>query len=209
MKTYLLNREVELQILQFAPQSYFLGFHIFQHTTQEIAEKRQHLLRLRSLLLAHQHHDGIECVEQEVWLQLHFQRAELRIHQLRLQFGRVEFQSQCLFRPLLIPVVVVQSVLDCKDGPIRNNILVKTEHREKNQRHRKRTHDRGKDAQPGKNGCFYRNLSHGKHQREQQVQKSPAQPAIFVKGEPFPEPDHEGRKQRKDVASDEPRHHVV
>jgi transposase len=44
-------------------------------------------------------------------------------------------------------------------------------------------------------------LRHGKHQREQQVQKSPAQPVIFVKGEPFPEPDHDGRKQRKDVAS--------
>ncbi len=114
----LLDREVEAQELQLAPQGHFLRVHVVEREAQQVSEPRHHRLGLGRLLLLDEHDDGAERVEEEVRLQLHLQRAQLRRRQLLRELGRLHFQFECL--PLADRGVPMRSVdgLERDDRPI-------------------------------------------------------------------------------------------
>jgi hypothetical protein len=47
-----------------------LSVYVFQYTAQEVAQVAKHPFRILALLSAHQYSDGIQGVEQEMWLEL-------------------------------------------------------------------------------------------------------------------------------------------
>ena len=63
------------KILELPPKRHFLRLHILQDAAQQIAEQRKRLLGLMPALAAHQHHDGVQGVEQKMRLKLRFQGA--------------------------------------------------------------------------------------------------------------------------------------
>src|SRR5689334_21575010 len=71
LKMDLFDGEIQLQVLEFAAKRYLLGRYFVEDTSQEIAEASEHLLGLRTPLLAHQHHDGVQGIEQKMRLKLH------------------------------------------------------------------------------------------------------------------------------------------
>ena len=65
----------------------------------------QHLLGLAALLLPHQHHDGVQRVEQKMRLELHLQRAQMRLHELAFELGGAKLEPQCFLFAFLIPAI--------------------------------------------------------------------------------------------------------
>jgi hypothetical protein len=61
----LLNREVQPQKVQLAPQRHFLCLDVFERETKEIAESRDHRLGLYWVLLLDQDHDGAELLNRK------------------------------------------------------------------------------------------------------------------------------------------------
>ncbi len=77
LKANLLDRKIQPQKIQLAPQRDLLSVHVIQRKSQQIAQAAEHRFGLLSLPLAHQHHNGAERIEQEVRVHLHFQGAQL------------------------------------------------------------------------------------------------------------------------------------
>ena len=55
---------------------------------QDVAEQRERAHGLRRLAIADERHDRVEAVEEKVRLQLHAERAELRVAQLRFALAQ-------------------------------------------------------------------------------------------------------------------------
>ena len=95
-----------MQIFELARQRHLLRVHVGEHRAQQVAEARQRLLGLLALLLAHQHHDGVQRVEQEVRLQLRLERAEARLRHLGLELRGAQVRAQRRLRAFLESRVV-------------------------------------------------------------------------------------------------------
>ena len=83
----LLDRQIQAQEFQLPPERHLLRLDVVERDPEQIAEPRNHGFGLRRPLLLDQHHDGAERVEEEVRLQLHLERAQLRGGQLPCQVG--------------------------------------------------------------------------------------------------------------------------
>ena len=195
LETDLLDRQVELQVFELAAQRHLLRLDVVEHRAQQVAQPGEHLLGLRSLLLADQHHDRIERVEQEVRLELHLERAELGLHEPPLKLGGLELQAQRLFLALLIPAVVAQRVLDTQHRPIADDVAVEAEEHQEDQGARERLHDLGEDPQAGEDGGVEDEVGDREAGAEQQMERHPARPDPPFDGEPAAEPqDHRGEE---------------
>src|SRR5579871_5041746 len=67
----LLDREVQSQELELAPERDFLGLDILKREAEEISEFLNHRFGQRCLLFLNQDHDGPQRIEEKVRLQLH------------------------------------------------------------------------------------------------------------------------------------------
>src|SRR5262249_51527146 len=63
---------------------------VLQSQSQQVAQPRDHPLG-GFHVAAHQRRDGVQRVEEEMWMQLHFQRLQLSLRQLGLQLRRLQF----------------------------------------------------------------------------------------------------------------------
>ena len=59
LKAHLLDSQIQLQVFQLAAERNLVCVHVVQHTTQKITQAAKHLFCLASILLPHQHHDGV------------------------------------------------------------------------------------------------------------------------------------------------------
>ena len=91
LKANLLDGKIQPEIFQLPPERDLLRLDVFEDAAEQVAKPGKHLLGLSPALLAHQHHDGVQGIEQEMRLKLHLEGAQLRPHQLGLQFGGVHF----------------------------------------------------------------------------------------------------------------------
>src|SRR5215510_9917180 len=82
----LFNLQVAFEKFQLLPQRSHLRSDVLQSQSQQVAQPRDHPLG-GFHVAAHQRRDGVQRVEEEMWMQLHFQRLQLR----RLQFVRAVF----------------------------------------------------------------------------------------------------------------------
>jgi hypothetical protein len=71
-------------------------------------------------------------------LQLHFQGAQLCLHDLRPELGCVQFELQCFARALLVFFVIAKGRLHAQNDPVCEHALVETE----DQQHSHRIIDR-------------------------------------------------------------------
>src|SRR5262245_47489361 len=158
-ESHLLDRQIQFEVFQLATERDLLLVDVFEYAAQKIAQPRQHLLRLFALLLANQHHDGIQGVEQKMRLQLHFERAQLRVGQLAFQLCGVEFQAQSLLFAFLIFPVVVQAVLAAQQQEIGHDSLMKSNGEQENECRQQSRHEGGKDVQVVEDDAFDEQLS--------------------------------------------------
>src|SRR3954453_554578 len=201
----LLDREIEPQGLELAPQGDLLGLDVVEHAAQEIAQAGEHLLRLRPSPLAHQHHDGVQGVEQEMRLELAFESGELRLHELRPELGALELQPQRLPPLLLILVVITERVLEAQHGPVRHHVGVKSQDREQEKRRAEAgLHERRKDPQPRKDGAARREVYEQKDKAGRKRDQPPPQPDLPLEGEPAAEPEDGGRERGDEIDPDDP-----
>ena len=75
-KPNLLDREILLEKANLLVERDFVARLRSEHRVQHIAEQFQHPRCGRCVLVAHQHTDGIQTVEQEVRIELHSQRTQ-------------------------------------------------------------------------------------------------------------------------------------
>src|SRR5262245_5108286 len=85
-----LDVQIEPQKFQFLPEGRQLLAAVLQRQTQKVSEPRHHLIGGVNILMK-QSRDRIERIEQEVRLQLHLQRLQLSLGQLRRQDRRLHF----------------------------------------------------------------------------------------------------------------------
>src|SRR6478736_3479823 len=81
-KPHLLNTQIQLNEAEFFSQFDFLPGGMIERMAQEIAQSDQHAYRGLVLLVANETDNVVESVEEEVWVQLHSQRIQLRLRQL-------------------------------------------------------------------------------------------------------------------------------
>src|SRR5215216_7216247 len=74
-KPYLLNTQIQLNEVELFSQFHFLPRGILERMAQKIAQSDEHVHRGVVLVVANETHDAVECVEEEVWVQLHSQRV--------------------------------------------------------------------------------------------------------------------------------------
>ena len=122
-----LDREIQPQELQLPPQRHLLRLHVIEREAQQVAEPGDHGLGLGVFCCRIEHDDRAERVEEEVRLQLHLQRAQLRRRQLLRQLGRLHLQLECL--PFTGLGVLLRSVhgLERDDRPIPDGAALKAE----------------------------------------------------------------------------------
>src|ERR1051325_6961272 len=85
LETNALDLEIAIQKLDLLLQCDFLGSRILEREAEEVAETRDHLARA-FCVFTEQCRDRMECVEKKMWMNLHFQRFQLRLHELRAEF---------------------------------------------------------------------------------------------------------------------------
>jgi len=114
-KSHLLNTQIQLNEIDLVSQFNFLFRGILERVTQEIAQTNKHRDRRLILVVAHQTHDAVQRVEEEVRVQLHSQRLELRLCELRFETCRQKFA-------LTILAIVVERVTDADHAAIDQQI---------------------------------------------------------------------------------------
>ena len=76
--------QVQLEKLELFFECHLLLAGVLERIPQEVAQSCQHINGCLVATVAHQSGNAIECVEKEVRLQLHLQRLQLRLRELRL-----------------------------------------------------------------------------------------------------------------------------
>src|SRR5581483_3578251 len=109
-KAVLLDFQIAFENFQLLPEFYFVRRIPGQGDAQQAAELEQHPVS-RLNVPAHQHGDAVERVEEEVRMQLHSQRVELRPHEAGFEVRRLQL-------PALIPAVIIRRLVDGDDHPV-------------------------------------------------------------------------------------------
>src|SRR5262245_40884430 len=86
----LFNLQVAFEKFQLLPKRRLLRTDVLHSQSQQVAQPRDHPLG-GFHVAAHQRRDGVQRVEEEMWMQLHFQRLQLSLRQLGLQLRRLQF----------------------------------------------------------------------------------------------------------------------
>src|SRR5687767_8469060 len=86
--------------------------------TQEITQSDEHTDSGGVPAVAHEAHDVVEGVEEKMWMQLHTQRLELRLRQLR-------FESRGQKLALAILAIVVERIPDPDHGAVDQQVRTK------------------------------------------------------------------------------------
>src|SRR5690349_4038239 len=94
---------------------------------QQVAETAEHGLGFAAFLLAHQHHDGAESVEEKVRVQLHLKSAELRGGELLGQLRGMDFELECFALATAGLAVRAEERLESDDDPVAQDASVKIE----------------------------------------------------------------------------------
>src|ERR1044072_7379832 len=84
-KSHLLNTEIQLNESEFFSQFNFLPGRVLERMTQEIAKSDEHVDSGLILVVTDETHDAVQRVEQKMWMQLHPERLQLRLGQLRFE----------------------------------------------------------------------------------------------------------------------------
>src|ERR1044071_4504436 len=116
LETNALNFEVAVQELDLLLQCDLLGSRVLEREAEEVAEARDHLARGFSVLIE-QCRDRVECVEKKMWMNLHFQSFQLRLHELRAQFGSLQLA-------FAETVVVTESVAHSEHDPVNEHPFI-------------------------------------------------------------------------------------
>src|SRR5260370_269738 len=117
-KSHLLNVQILLCELQFLYQRHLLPIRIFHHPAQKVAQLGNHAHCRIVSFLAHEASDGIERVEQKVWLDLPPEGMELCCQKLLVEaWGLDSVICQALFG--------VQHVTDHPDRVVQEHRLQK------------------------------------------------------------------------------------
>src|SRR5581483_4690242 len=95
LKADLLDLQVAPHILQLLGQRHFLFELAIEREAEKLAEARQHRVR-RLDIAVHQRGDRIERIEEEVRLELHPQRLQLRARQLARQLSAAQLAIAAL-----------------------------------------------------------------------------------------------------------------
>jgi hypothetical protein len=101
-----LDLEVAVQDLELLAQRHDL-LPVIERQPQQVAEQREHAHHTLPLALHRHHRDRVQRIEQEVRVQLHAQRVEIRPRQARLEARRLQRQLRGL--PLPLPVTTAYS----------------------------------------------------------------------------------------------------
>ena len=92
---------------------------MIERVTQKIAQPDQHANRSLILVVANETDDAVQRVEEKVWMQLHAQRIQLRLCELR-------FESRRQKLALAIFAIVVERVTDSDHGAINQQVNDRT-----------------------------------------------------------------------------------
>src|SRR5262245_20737763 len=87
LKTQLLKFKILLEEGNLLAERNQLDIALLQDRTQEIAEARNHAHGGLIFLFAHQHGNGMQRVEQEMRMELHLERLQLRLRELAFELG--------------------------------------------------------------------------------------------------------------------------
>ena len=159
----LLDRQVQPQEFQLAPQRHFLRLDVVERHAKKIAEPPDHRFGLRGLLLLDQDDDGAERVEEKVRLQLHLEGAQLCRGELPRQLGGLHPQLEGFAlakrRVLLRPV----DGLERDHGPIPDDTALNAE-----RQHDAHASDEGRRRRGGEDAEQeeHRDFDHRRHDRE-------------------------------------------
>ena len=105
-----LDFEVQIEDSQFFAERHFMDRAVGKEEAQQLAEPRNRALREFRIFM-HQRRDRVQGIEEKVRVQLHLQRAQLGLDELRLEVGGVH-------QTLLIAPVVDERMLDQNDDRI-------------------------------------------------------------------------------------------
>src|SRR5262249_21377796 len=110
LKTQPLDLQVAFQKLQLLLQGRLLLAGISQCHSEKFSQAGDHLVGGLHVF-AHQRRDRMERVEKKMRVELHLQRSELRLRQLRLQLRGSELA-------LLVAMVIIEGVAREEDRPV-------------------------------------------------------------------------------------------